>query len=488
MAFIDRLTSAYRLGAELSVSDAAEATRSNEKETLLSRALLAIPTLNEEDGLPSVLRQARRLGVTTVVVDGGSTDGTLRIAREFDVPVVGVSRGKGRGWCRYPSDDPAYPAPQAMKVTHLVQFFQPEYVGGIQRYVAELAKRQEQEGVDVSILTVALPTGRHHSGNGKAADPWYRDNGPLKVMSRKSWGVFQRTPIYPGLVADIRRLDADVVHLHGPSPWFEAALRLARPLRARLVLTLHNTFPQTTVAQRWLGRVGQKLLHSTVKNADAVIAPHSEFLHDLVPEPVLRRSEGRVHYLPPGVDRDRYRPLDLVRDDKLVLFVAHLRPEKGLHVLVEAMSMLPGLRLDVLATVSYEDRYYRKVRGQAEVLLGPRVRFVLSPGPEALVEAYNRAACVVVPSLGLESWNLVLSEAAACGAACVRSDLPGLSWADFALTTPPDELQLVARAIERAIAQREDLGAKAKRAVNGYTWERTCQETLAAYRHAGVGA
>ena len=65
MAFIDRLTSAYRLGAELSVSDAAEATRSNEKETLLSRALLAIPTLNEEDGLPSVLRQARRLGVTT---------------------------------------------------------------------------------------------------------------------------------------------------------------------------------------------------------------------------------------------------------------------------------------------------------------------------------------------------------------------------------------------------------------------------------------
>ncbi len=268
-----------------------------------------------------------------------------------------------------------------MKVTHLVQFFQPEYVGGIQRYVAELAKRQEQEGVDVSILTVALPTGRHHSGNGKAADPWYRDNGPLKVMSRKSWGVFQRTPIYPGLVADIRRLDADVVHLHGPSPWFEAALRLARLLRARLVLTLHNTFPQTTVAQRWLGRVGQKLLHSTVKNADAVIAPHSEFLHDLVPEPVLRRSEGRVHYLPPGVDRDRYRPLDLARDDKLVLFVAHLRPEKGLHVLVEAMSMLPGLRLDVLATVSYEDRYYRKVRGQAEALLGPRVRFVLSPNP-----------------------------------------------------------------------------------------------------------
>ena len=375
-----------------------------------------------------------------------------------------------------------------MKVTHLVQFFQPEYVGGIQRYVAELAKRQQQEGLDVSILTVALPARQHYSGNGRVTDDWHRENESLKVLSRKSWGVFQRTPIYPGLVADVRRLEADVLHLHGPSPWFEAALRLARPLQARLVLTLHNTFPQTTMAQRLLGRVGRRLLHSTVHSADVVIAPHSEFLHDLVPEPLLRRSEGRVHFLPPGVDRNHFRPLGVARDEKLVVFVAHLRPEKGLHVLVEAMSMLPDLRLDVLATVSYEDSYYRKVRRQAEALLGPRVRFVLSPGPKALLQAYNRAACVVVPSLGLESWNLVLSEAAACGAACVRSDLPGLAWADFALTAPPNDPRLIARAIERAIAQREELGVQAKRAVNGYTWERTSRETLAAYRHVGVGA
>ena len=64
-------------------------------------------------------------------------------------------------------------------------------------------------------------------------------------------------------------------------------------------------------------------------------------------------------------------------------------------------------------------------------LLGDRVKFVLSPDRPTLIDAYNRASCVVVPSLGLESWNLVLLEAAACGTACVRTELPGLAWAEF---------------------------------------------------------
>ena len=56
--------------------------------TGLEGVLLAVPTLNEEDGLPVALGQARELGVDTVVVDGGSTDGTIAVAERFGVPVV----------------------------------------------------------------------------------------------------------------------------------------------------------------------------------------------------------------------------------------------------------------------------------------------------------------------------------------------------------------------------------------------------------------
>ncbi|MBI2965183.1 MAG: glycosyltransferase [Chloroflexi bacterium] len=64
----------------------------------LADVLLVVPTLNEEQGLPGVLEDARRLGVATLVLDGGSEDRTREIASEYNVPVVRVSRGKARGW------------------------------------------------------------------------------------------------------------------------------------------------------------------------------------------------------------------------------------------------------------------------------------------------------------------------------------------------------------------------------------------------------
>jgi len=65
---------------------------------LFSNILLIVPTLDEENGLPLVLSQARQLGIAVVVADAGSTDRTREIASEFDTPVLNVPRGKGRGW------------------------------------------------------------------------------------------------------------------------------------------------------------------------------------------------------------------------------------------------------------------------------------------------------------------------------------------------------------------------------------------------------
>ena len=374
-----------------------------------------------------------------------------------------------------------------MKILHLVQFYEAAYAGGVQRYVGELARSQKRTGLDVSVLTVTLP--RHdRNGAGGTEDRWHHDDGAVPVIARKSWGVFLRTPIYPSIVADVGRSDADVLHVHGPSPWFDAALLLARPSRGSLVLTLHNTFPRTTRVQRRLGWIARRLMHRTMDRADAVIAPHDAFLSDLVPGRVASRIADKLYLLPPGVDRQRFRPLGLARDERCVLFVAHIRPEKGLHVLVEAMTMLPHLRLEVLCTVSYDGAYFEQVRRQAVRRLGSRVSFTLDPDSDALVRAYNSAACVVVPSTGIESWSLVLLEAAACGAACVRTDLPGLAWADFAPSAPAGNAAELARVIQSAIDNREELGTRAKKVASGYSWERTCRETLGVYRRVAAGA
>ncbi len=46
----------------------------------LSQVLLVIPTLDEEEGLAVVLRQARQLSVETLVIDGGSADHSVEVA------------------------------------------------------------------------------------------------------------------------------------------------------------------------------------------------------------------------------------------------------------------------------------------------------------------------------------------------------------------------------------------------------------------------
>jgi glycosyltransferase involved in cell wall biosynthesis len=67
----------------------------------LAHTLLVIPALNEEEGLPGVLQEAKALGVATLVLDGGSTDGTCQVAHRLGVPVLHMPRGKGRAWAAF---------------------------------------------------------------------------------------------------------------------------------------------------------------------------------------------------------------------------------------------------------------------------------------------------------------------------------------------------------------------------------------------------
>ena len=258
----------------------------------------------------------------------------------------------------------------------------------------------------------------------------------------------------------------------------EAALLLANRRTSSLVVTLHNGLPRMTRLQQSLGHLAQMMLKRVVRRSKAVIAPHDVFAESAFG---WLEVNDRLHIVPPGVDHTRFRSLGMERDDDEVLFVGHVRPEKGLHVLVEALVRLPKRRLKVMASVSYEAKYFRAIRARAETVLGPRVSFHLDPSVKDLEAAYNRAACVVVPSLDLESWNLVLLEAASTGAACVRTDLPGLAWADFAIDVLAGDSASLADAIEHAIENRKDIGPKAEQRANEYSWQRTCRETLAVY-------
>ena len=64
-----------------------------------ARTVVIVPALNEEESLPHVLEEIRRVspGMDVLVVDDGSTDATARVARGLGVPVVSHAINLGVG-------------------------------------------------------------------------------------------------------------------------------------------------------------------------------------------------------------------------------------------------------------------------------------------------------------------------------------------------------------------------------------------------------
>jgi glycosyltransferase involved in cell wall biosynthesis len=73
-------------------------SRAQQKFTMIS---IIIPTLNEERSLPSLLDAICQQGAEyeVIVVDGGSQDRTLEIARRHGVRTLSSPPGRGKGIC-----------------------------------------------------------------------------------------------------------------------------------------------------------------------------------------------------------------------------------------------------------------------------------------------------------------------------------------------------------------------------------------------------
>jgi D-inositol-3-phosphate glycosyltransferase len=124
----------------------------------------------------------------------------------------------------------------------------------------------------------------------------------------------------------------------------------------------------------------------------------------------------------------------------MILFVGRIDPVKGLDTLVRAMArvveadprwrenaclcVVGGDRTDDPALVNAEMARIDALR--AELGLSDIVTFLGPQSQESLVNYYNAAEVVVVPSR-YESFGLVALEAMACGTPVIASDVGGLS-------------------------------------------------------------
>ncbi len=272
----------------------------------------------------------------------------------------------------------------------------------------------------------------------------------------------------------------DVLHLHEPmTPAIcTATLALAR---CPLVATFHaaGELGWLRYGKPVWGFLLERLDHriAVSEQARASVARYFPAEYEIVPNGTLIPEEAD-----PGGREHR------------VVFVGRQEPRKGLHVLLLAWPEIhrqTGARLSVVGADPLAVRLLLARQRTADD--GIDVRGFLSQ--DDLTAELSSAKALVAPSVGGESFGMVLTRAFACATPAVASDIPGyrdVTTPETALTVPPGDPAALAQAVIALLEdepRRQAFGAAARElARDRYAWERIARRLLSIYELVSAGA
>jgi glycosyltransferase involved in cell wall biosynthesis len=328
-------------------------------------------------------------------------------------------------------------------------------VGGAGRVVQLLAIAQHEAGNDV---TVAVVLDQGDDGS-RFCDPIEAAGVRTRRWQVPSRRYDQEHALVTGLC---RELAPGVVHTHGYRADVVAA-RAARRLGIPVVSTAHGF-----TGGDWKNRLFQRLQCGSFRRAEAVIAVSTRLADDLAGRGV---PGDRIHVVPNAYPDDEPRlPRAAARErlgvpvDRLHLgWVGRISPEKGLDVLLDALSHLEDLPITVSVIGDGPDRPALRDRGVSAGAADRVLWHGSLPDAGALFPAFD----LFVLSSRSEGTPIVLFEAMAAEVPIVATTVGGVpdvvSEAEAVLTPPEDPARL-ASAIRRALADRDAAATRARAA------------------------
>ncbi len=366
-----------------------------------------------------------------------------------------------------------------MKVVHVYKGFFPPVVGGIERHLATLCG-EIGDRVDLSVLTSSASARTSTSGS----------NGTSVVRLARA-GSVMGVPFTPSLPVWLRRLRADIVHLHFPSPmgelgWFAAGSP------GRLVVTYHGDIVRQARARKLYGPVARRLLDS----ASAVVAASPAMITS---SEMLRRYADKCELIPYGIDLAGFRLTpdevpeverirrDVAADRPFLLFVGRFVYYKSLPVLIAAMRSVDA-RLVLVGGGPLEPELRRLV---TELGLSDRVTFAGSVADRELVRYLHACDVFVFPSSNRgEAFGIAQVEAMACAKPVVSTSIDtGVSYVNrhevTGLAVPPGDAEALAAALDDLLAdevKRAAFGRNARELVErSFSAPVMAERTLALY-------
>jgi phosphatidylinositol alpha-mannosyltransferase len=337
------------------------------------------------------------------------------------------------------------------------------FPGGVRTHIAGLARELRSRRIDVEIMapatkpepdvfvvgsTIGVPS------NGSTARISFSRSAAARIEERLAAG------------------DIDLLHLHEPLTPSASLLALTKAGALPTVATFH------AARDRSLGyRLFRPALAQRLGRIDECIAV-SVAARDLIGKYFPRHYE----LIPNGIDATRFRDAEPDQDlndlKPFVLFVGRLEPRKGFDIALRAVQLLRR-KLNVrLLTTAPAPRN------------APKWLVSVSPVSDQRLPSVLAAADVFcAPSVGGESFGLVLIEAMAAGVPVVASDLAGYKEAagDAASLTPAGDTAECADALAEVLTKPQLAGELTRRGrarAQSFDWRVLAPRVLDVYRRA----
>jgi phosphatidylinositol alpha-mannosyltransferase len=378
------------------------------------------------------------------------------------------------------------------------------YPGGVTRHIQALAEQFIDQGHEVRVLAPFDPPDRTATITHRGAKPQNLEAPsyliPLgRTVGFSANGAQSNCALGPTvqlrLIKELRRGNFDVVHVHEPVAPVIGWVASSVP-GVPLVGTYHSysTKPVPNyIANAFGARAMQNHLRKRIAVSEAAAWTGGRWFggrYTIVPNGVTIDTEA----LAARVGGPDMPHLEAVEGEILeatvplkLLFVGQSVTRKGLPLLLRAFEALRehvpaeltviGPNADELAPLTMDE--------------GAGIR-VLGKVSDNVKRAELAAADVLVaPSLGGESFGMVLTEAMAAGAVVVASDIAGyrdvVTNGEDGILVPPGDAQALAETLRELFYEprrRQALARAAAQTVQRFSWDRVAAQVLDCYAEA----